>query len=64
MARFEPGDSVGFGAGMDWVIGEVEEVRKGHEGDHLLVVRAGSLWTGPRYVVLSSYAQRVGNGIL
>ena len=57
MDGFQPGIVVGFACERDWVVGEVEEVRKGHEGDHLLVVRQGSQWSGQRYLVLSSYAE-------
>ena len=62
MTGFEPGDTVSFthnGEEAHWIVGEVEEIRKGHEGDHLLVVRQGGPWSGDRYVVLSSYAEQV-----
>ena len=60
MIRFEPGDTVSFTHESDWMIGEVEEIRKGHEGDNLLVVRQGGPWSGSRYIVLSSYVEKVG----
>ena len=63
MIRFEPGDTVSFTHGEDWMIGEVEEIRKGHEGDSLLVVRQGGPWSGSRYIVLSSYVEKVGEDI-
>ena len=57
---FQPGDTVSFTHEFkDWIIGEVEEIRRGHEGNHLLVVRQGNSWTGSRYIVLSSYAKLV-----
>ena len=59
MNGFQPGIMVRFTSDRDWVVGEVEEVRKGFHGDHLLVVRCGSAWTGERYLVLSSYAEKV-----
>ena len=58
MELFQPGDTVRFTCGRDWIVGEVEEVRKGFEGNHLLVVRQGNKWTGERYIVLSSYAEK------
>ncbi len=57
--RFEPGDTVRFTSKRDWIIGEVEEIRGGHEGDHLLVVRQGGPWSGDRYMVLSSYSDKL-----
>ncbi len=57
--RFEPGDTVRFTSKRDWIIGEVEEIRRGHEGNHLLVVRQGGPWSGDRYMVLSSYADKL-----
>ncbi len=63
MTGFEPGDTVSFthnGDEAHWIVGEVEEIRKGHEGDHVLVVRQGGPWSGDRYVVLSSYVEQVG----
>ena len=62
MTRFEPGDTVSFTCQRDWIVGEVEEIRRGHEGDHLLVVRQGGPWSGSRYMVLSSYAEKAGTG--
>ena len=65
MTRFEPGDTVSFtyqGEEEHWIIGDVEEIRKGHEGNHLLVVRQGGPWSGSRYIVLSSYAEKVEKG--
>ena len=62
MTRFEPGDTVSFTHGEHWIVGEVDEVRRGHQGDNLLVVRQGGPWSGSRYIVLSSYAQEVGKG--
>ena len=47
MERFQPGDT------------EVEEIREGFEGNHLLVVRQGLPILGCRYIVLSSYATMV-----
>ena len=64
MNRFEPGNTVSFtyrGKEDHWIIGEVEEIRNGYEGDHLLVVRQGGPWSGDRYIVLSSYAEKVGD---
>jgi hypothetical protein len=40
----------------------VEEIRRGYDGDHLLVVRQGQEWSRERFVVLSSYAERVPTG--
>ena len=63
MTGLKPGDTVGFtynGEEAHWIVGEVEEIRKGHEGDHVLVVRQGGPWSGDRYVVLSSYVKQVG----
>ncbi|SVB61631.1 uncharacterized protein METZ01_LOCUS214485, partial [marine metagenome] len=37
----------------------VEEVRRGHEGNHVLVVRQRDAWSGERFFVLSSYAELV-----
>ena len=62
MTRFEPGDAVSFTHEKDWIIGEVEEIRQGHAGDDVLVVRQGGPWSGSRYVVLSSYVEKVSNG--
>ena len=59
MNGFQPGIVVRFTCERAWVVGEVEEVRKGHEGDHLLVVRQGTQWSGRRYLVLSSYAEQM-----
>ena len=59
MTRFKPGDTVSFTHEKDWMIGEVEEIRRGHEGNNLLVVRQGGQWSGSRYIVLSSYAEKV-----
>ena len=59
MIHLEPGDTVRFTSKRDWVIGEVEEVRRGHEGNHLLVVRQGGPWSGDRYMVLSSYVDKL-----
>ena len=64
MTGFKPGDAVSFtyrGKQEHWIVGEVEEIRKGHDGDHLLVVRQGGPWSGDRYVVLSSYADKVAS---
>ena len=63
MTGLKPGDTVGFtynGEEAHWIVGEVEEIRKGHEGDHVLVVRQGGPWSGDRYVVLSSYVEQIG----
>ena len=60
MSQFQPGDTARFTSKRDWIIGEVEEVRRGYMGDHLLVIRQGGPWTGSRYIVLSSYAEKVG----
>ena len=43
----------------DEVIGRVEEIREGFEGNHLLVVRQGLPMIGCRYIVLSIYATMV-----
>ena len=59
MSRFEPGDTVTFTHEKHWMIGEVEEIRQGHEGDNLLVVRQGGPWSGSRYVVLSSCVKKL-----
>jgi hypothetical protein len=63
MTRFEPGDRVRFTCSRDLIDGEVEEVRRGHEGNHVLVVRRGDVWSGERYVVLSSYAELVAQPV-
>ena len=60
MTRFAIGDRVRFTCRRDLVEGEVEEIRRGHEGNHLLVVRQGAMWSGQRFIVLSSYAESVG----
>lgn len=59
MTQFQPGDQVRFTCSRSLIDGEVEEVRRGHEGNYLLVVRQGGEWSGVRYVVLSSYAERL-----
>jgi hypothetical protein len=64
MTRFEPGDRVRFTCSSDLIDGEVEEVRRGHDGNHLLVVREGDEWSGDRYVVLSSYAEPVAHSVV
>ena len=56
--HFEPGDTVRFTCGREWIVGEVEEIRRGHEGNHLLVVQQGGPWSSDRYIVLSSYAEK------
>ena len=56
----QPGDTVSFTHDRKhWIIGEIEEIRRGFEGNHILVVRQGNTWTGSRYLVLSSYAKLV-----
>jgi len=52
-------EMVRFTSGKDFIIGEVEEIRRGHKGDHLLVVRVGNRWSGEKHIVLSSYAELV-----
>tara|TARA_Y100000588_G_scaffold159708_2_gene173690 strand:+ start:1153 stop:1311 length:159 start_codon:yes stop_codon:yes gene_type:complete len=50
---FQPGDTVSFThEHTHWIVGEVEEIRRGFEGNHLLIVRQGNQWTGSRYIVL------------
>ncbi len=61
MSRFEPGNTVRFTHQQDLIIGEVEEIRRGFEGDHVLVVRQGGPWSGDRYMVLSSYVEKIGS---
>ena len=63
MTRFEPVDRVRFTSSRDLIDGEVEEVRRGHEGNHVLVVRQRDAWSGERFFVLSSYAELVAQGI-
>ena len=56
----QPGDTVSFTHDREHrIIGEIEEVRRGFEGNHILVVRQGNMWTGSRYLVLSSYVKLV-----
>ncbi len=62
MTRFEPGDKVSFASGTEFRVAEVEEIRRGHDGDHLLVVREGQHGSGSQYVVLSSYAEKIAAG--
>ena len=58
MEPFQPGDIAKFRSREDWVTGEVEEIKKGFEGDHLLFVRQGLPFLGEVYIVLSSYAEK------
>lgn len=59
------GDKVGFGSNNSYLIGTVEEIRKGFQKDHLLVVNVGDPWEfGDKFVVLTSYAEPVVNEIL
>ncbi len=60
MTQFKPGDAVSFAHEEHWMIGEVEEIRRGHEGDNLLIIRQGGPWSGSRYVVLSSRVEKLG----
>ncbi len=59
MERFQPGDTVRFTSSQDEIIGRVEEIREGFEGNHLLIVRQGLPIVGSRFIVLSSYATMV-----
>ena len=59
MDVFQPGDTVAFTCSSDRIVGQVEEIRDGHEGNFLLVVRQGLPLLGSRYVVLSSYAKKL-----
>ena len=56
MERFQPGDTVRFTCSRDEIVGKVEEIRQGYEGNHLLVVRQGMPVIGSRFIVLSSCA--------
>ena len=62
MTHFAPGDRVRFTCSRHLIDGEVEEIRRGYDGDHLLGVRQGQEGSGERFVVLSSYAERVPTG--
>jgi hypothetical protein len=59
MERFQPGDTVQFTSSRDEIVGRVEEIREGYEGNHLLVVRQGLPVIGCRFIVLSSYARKM-----
>ena len=59
MERFQPGDTVRFTSSRDEIVGRVEKIREGYEGNHLLVVRQGLPMICCRYIVLSSYATMV-----
>ena len=61
MTQFQLGDTVRFTRSKHWIVGKVEEIRQGFEGNFLLVVRQGIPLTGSRFVVLSSYAEKMGN---
>ena len=61
MTPFQLGDTVRFTCSKHWIVGKVEEIRQGFEGNFLLVVRQGIPLTGSRFVVLSSYAEKMGN---
>ena len=60
MTPFQLGDTVRFTCSKHWIVGRVEEIRQGFEGNFLLVVRQGIPLTGSRFVVLSSYAEIMG----
>ena len=60
MTPFQLGDTVRFTSSRYWIVGKVEEIREGFEGNFLLVVRQGIPLTGSRFVVLSSYAEKMG----
>jgi hypothetical protein len=59
--KYSPGDTVSFTHHAEdeahWIIGEVEQIRAGYQGDDLLVIRQGGPWSGDRYLVLSSYTE-------
>ncbi len=56
----QSGDTVSFThERKHWIIGEIEEITRRFEGNHILVVRQGNSWTGSRYLVLSNYAKLV-----
>lgn len=59
MERFQHSDTVRFTSSRDEIIGRVEKIHEGFEGNHLLVVRQGLPMIGCRYIVLSSYASMV-----
>ena len=59
MERFQPGDTVRFTCEQDVIVGRIEEIREGYEGNHLLVVRQGLPIVGSRFIVLSSHAERL-----
>ncbi len=59
MNSFQLGDTVRFTSSRDLVVGRVEEIREGFDGNNLLVVRQGLPMFGPRFVVLSSYAEKL-----
>lgn len=61
MTPFLLGDTVRFTCSKHWIVGRVEEVRQEFEGNFLLVVRQGIPLTGSRFVVLSSYAEKMRN---
>ena len=59
MNSFQLGDAVRFTSSRDLIVGRVEEIREGCDGNVLLIVRQGLPLFGSRFVVLSSYAEKL-----